>query len=35
MLTRRQDLLELSVEKPDLSIYNQGLEEKNDDNINF
>ena len=32
MLTRRQDLLELSVEKPDLSIYNHGLEEKNDEN---
>ena len=28
-LTRRQDLLDLSLEKPDLAIYNHGLEEKN------
>jgi transposase len=28
MLTRRQDLLDLSVEKPDLTIYNCNLEEK-------
>ncbi len=28
MLTRRHDLLELTVEKPDLTIYNRGLEEK-------
>lgn len=34
MLTRRQDLLQLSLEKPDLSIYNHSFEEKNDDHIN-
>jgi transposase len=32
MLTRRQDLLELTVEKPDLTIYNLGLKEKANDN---